>query len=57
MREDTNDYRQLFLNDVPLMDVRAPIEFSQGAFPAASNIPLLDDQQREQIGIRFCRRK
>ena len=53
MREDTSDYRPLFLNDLPLMDVRAPVEFSQGAFPAASNIPLLDDQQREQIGIRY----
>ena len=53
MREDINDYRQLFLNDIPLMDVRAPVEFSQGAFPTATNIPLLDDQQREQIGIRY----
>jgi tRNA 2-selenouridine synthase len=53
MRDDTSDYRQLFLNDVPLMDVRAPVEFVQGAFPAATNIPLLDDQQREQIGIRY----
>ncbi len=53
MRDDTNDYRQLFLNDVPLMDVRAPVEFVQGAFPMAANIPLLDDQQREQIGIRY----
>ncbi len=35
------------------MDVRAPVEFSKGAFPYASNIPLLDDEQREQIGIRY----
>lgn len=35
------------------MDVRAPIEFDQGAFPCASNIPLLDDLQREQIGKRY----
>ncbi len=53
MRDDTSDYRQLFLNDVPLMDVRAPVEFVQGAFPMVTNIPLLDDQQREQIGIRY----
>ncbi|MBT8437066.1 MAG: tRNA 2-selenouridine(34) synthase MnmH, partial [Gammaproteobacteria bacterium] len=53
MRDDTRDYRPLFLDDVPLMDVRAPIEFGQGAFPTATNIPLLDDQQREQIGIRY----
>ena len=53
MRENTSDYRQIFLHDLPLMDVRAPVEFTRGAFPAATNIPLLDDQQREQIGTRY----
>jgi tRNA 2-selenouridine synthase len=53
MRENTSDYRQIFLQDMPLMDVRAPVEFTRGAFPTATNIPLLDDQQREQIGTRY----
>ncbi len=53
MREDTVDYRQIFLQDVPLLDVRAPVEFARGAFPTATNLPLLDDLQREQIGIRY----
>jgi tRNA 2-selenouridine synthase len=53
MAEDTSDYRQLFLQDVPLLDVRAPVEFGRGAFPMATNVPLLDDEQREQIGIRY----
>jgi tRNA 2-selenouridine synthase len=53
MRENTNDYRQLFLQDLPLMDVRAPVEFVKGSFPTATNIPLLDDRQREQIGTRY----
>ncbi len=53
MREDTSEYRDLFLHDVPLLDVRAPVEFSRGAFPTATNSPLLDDRQREQIGIRY----
>ncbi len=35
------------------MDVRAPVEFTRGAFHCASNIPLLDDEQRKQIGIRY----
>ncbi len=52
-RENTSDYRRLFLEDLPLMDVRAPLEFSKGSFPAATNIPLLDDQQRKQIGTRY----
>lgn len=52
-RADTDDYLDLFINDTPLMDVRAPVEYAKGAFPSASNIPLLDDDQREQIGIRY----
>ena len=35
------------------MDVRAPIEFERGAFPCALNLPLLDDEQRHQIGCRY----
>jgi len=35
------------------MDVRAPVEFLKGSFPTATNIPLLDDLQREQIGTRY----
>jgi len=49
----TDDYLSLFLNDTPLLDVRAPVEFSQGAFPAAENFPLINNQEREQIGVRY----
>ncbi|MEX2365320.1 MAG: tRNA 2-selenouridine(34) synthase MnmH, partial [Pseudohongiellaceae bacterium] len=47
------DYLEIFLNDVALMDVRAPVEFARGAFPMAKNRPLLDDDQRQQIGLRY----
>jgi tRNA 2-selenouridine synthase len=53
MRDDSADYLSLFLHDVPLLDVRAPVEFEAGAFPAAVNVPLLDNQQRELIGTRY----
>jgi len=49
-----DDYRQLFLNDTPLIDVRAPIEFEQGAFPHACNLPLMNDDERHAIGIRYA---
>ena len=52
-RLDTDDYLRLFLDDVPLMDVRAPVEFRQGAFPCAVNLPLLDDDQRTRVGICY----
>lgn len=50
---DSADYQQLFVDDIPLLDVRAPLEFGKGAFPNATNIPLLDDAQRENIGKRY----
>lgn len=46
-------YRHLFVSDVPLLDVRAPVEFARGAFPAATNLPLLDDQQRSEVGCCY----
>jgi tRNA 2-selenouridine synthase len=52
-RPDCKDYLKLFLKDVPLFDVRAPIEFNYGALPGSVNLPILDDDQREQVGIVF----
>jgi len=51
--DDTRDYAGLFLGDTPLLDVRAPVEFAKGAFPAATNLPLLDDDERHRVGIRY----
>jgi len=47
------DLASLFLNDVPMLDVRAPVEFEQGAFPNSINIPLMTDEEREAVGIRY----
>ncbi len=52
-RPNTQDFRELFLSDTPLLDVRAPIEFAKGAFPNSVNLPLLDDEQRHVIGSRY----
>ncbi|KZZ38603.1 tRNA 2-selenouridine(34) synthase MnmH, partial [Oleiphilus sp. HI0117] len=52
-RPDTDNYLELFLNDIPLMDVRAPVEFDKGAFPNTLNAPLMDDEERRLIGIRY----
>lgn len=53
VRVDTGDFLPLFLNDVPLLDVRAPVEFTRGSFPAAVNLPLLNDDERHTIGIKY----
>ena len=49
----TSNYLDLFLRDVPLLDVRAPVEFAQGAFPNADNLPLLTDTERHEVGLRY----
>ena len=46
----TSDYRAIFLENKPLIDVRSPGEFLKGAFPMARNIPLLTDQERAAVG-------
>ncbi|MGD8594962.1 MAG: tRNA 2-selenouridine(34) synthase MnmH, partial [Gammaproteobacteria bacterium] len=48
-----DDYQHLFISDTPLLDVRAPVEFQQGAFPQAKNFPLINDDERQAIGIRY----
>ncbi|MGK9063993.1 tRNA 2-selenouridine(34) synthase MnmH [Stutzerimonas chloritidismutans] len=53
MRRDTDDYRRLFLNDVPMMDARAPVEFSKGAFPGVVNLPLMNDVERQKVGTCY----
>lgn len=50
---ERDDYAEMFIHDVPLLDVRAPVEFAQGAFPGAINVPLLTDEEREAVGIRY----
>lgn len=48
-----NDLLAIFLENKPLLDVRAPVEFSQGAFPNAINLPLMSDQERHLVGLRY----
>lgn len=48
-----SQFTQLFVEDTALLDVRAPVEYAQGAFPGTTNIPLLDDEQRRQVGTRY----
>ncbi len=56
IRANSSDYRRILTSDLPLLDVRAPVEFQQGSFPNALNIPLLDDDQRRAIGTVYKQR-
>jgi tRNA 2-selenouridine synthase len=35
------------------LDVRAPVEFHDGALPGAINMPLLNDEERAEVGICY----
>ncbi|MEN8255915.1 MAG: tRNA 2-selenouridine(34) synthase MnmH, partial [Verrucomicrobiota bacterium] len=49
----TKDFKRIVLDDIPLIDVRAPIEFESGAFPTAVNLPLMNNEERHLVGIRY----
>ena len=51
--ELVSDYEQLLLARTPLLDVRAPVEFAQGSFPGALNRPLMNDAERQAVGIAY----
>ena len=51
--EQRSDLLNIFLSNTPLLDVRAPVEFAQGAFPGAVNLPLMNDEERHEVGIRY----
>lgn len=49
----SSDFKSLVLLKTPLIDVRAPIEFIKGSFPHAINLPILTDEERSLIGIKY----
>lgn len=49
----TNDFQKIILGDIPLIDVRAPIEFEGGTFPNAVNLPLMTNAERHRVGICY----
>jgi tRNA 2-selenouridine synthase len=48
-----HDFRSIVLQNRPLLDVRAPVEYERGAFPGSVNLPLLNDEERRIVGIRY----
>lgn len=49
----TNDFENIVLKNIPLIDVRAPIEFEKGAFNTSVNMPILTNEERHIIGICY----
>jgi len=53
MGGSTSNFHRIVVEDIPLIDVRAPVEFSAGAFPGAVNLPLMNDDERRRVGICY----
>ncbi len=43
------------LNNIPVIDVRSPLEFQKGHIPFAHNIPLFSDEERAHIGTVYAK--
>lgn len=50
---DSSQFCEILLKSTPFVDVRAPIEFNEGAIPGAINLPLLNNEERAQVGICY----
>ncbi len=53
---EASEFAELLTAEVPLVDLRAPVEFAGGAFPAAVNLWLMDDRERAEVGTCYKRR-
>ncbi|WP_029407441.1 tRNA 2-selenouridine(34) synthase MnmH [Thiomicrorhabdus sp. Milos-T2] len=49
----TDDFKSIVLNQTPLIDVRAPVEYVQGAFISSTNLPLMNDDERQKVGLCY----
>lgn len=46
-------FRAILAAGTTIIDVRAPVEFAQGAVPAAINLPLMNDDERAAVGTCY----
>ncbi len=48
-----DEYERIVVENIPIIDLRSPLEFKAGSFPTACNLPILDDQQRHEVGLCY----
>lgn len=49
----SDDFQSIVLNNTPLIDVRAPVEFTKGSFKNSTNLCLMNDEERHLIGLKY----
>jgi tRNA 2-selenouridine synthase len=48
-----DQFEKLFLAGLPIIDVRAPVEFQEGSAPGSVNFPILNNEERAQVGTLY----
>jgi tRNA 2-selenouridine synthase len=48
-----DDFQAIAEAQLPLIDVRAPVEFQRGSIPNATNLVLMNDDERHQVGLCY----
>ncbi|MGL4363042.1 MAG: tRNA 2-selenouridine(34) synthase MnmH [Cellulosilyticaceae bacterium] len=49
----TSNFKNIVINNTPLIDVRAPIEFQHGAFKTSINLPIMNNEERHLVGTCY----
>lgn len=53
-RVDIETFLKLNINDnIPIIDVRSPIEYNHAHIPRAHNVYLFSDEERKEVGITY----
>lgn len=47
------DFKKIILENFPIIDVRAPIEFLEGSIPGSVNLPIMNNEERAQVGTAY----
>ncbi len=50
------EYKNIILKDIPILDLRSEGEFSKASLPNSVNIPILNDEERHLVGIEHKKR-
>lgn len=50
---ESSKFGEILLQQTPIIDVRAPIEFNSGSIPGSVNLPLLTDEERHAVGATY----
>ncbi len=48
-----DQFHNLFMREIPFLDVRSEGEFAKGSLPNSFNLPILSNHERHLVGICY----